>query len=83
MSVPAAPQSEKKNRQWGLLLFTVYFLFYAAYVALNAFCPRWMDQIVGFGLNLAILYGFGLILGAFLLALVYARLCQAPPRNAP
>jgi uncharacterized membrane protein (DUF485 family) len=78
----SAPTTEKENSRLGLLLFAVYFAIYAAYVIINAFWPEWMDQVLWSGLNLAILYGMGLILGAFLLALAYARLCKSPTRNA-
>jgi len=88
-TLPSAPlmtpasKTETENRRLGLILFAVYLAIYAAYVLINAFWPEWMDLILWSGLNLAVLYGFGLILGAFLLALGYARLCKSPPRNAP
>jgi uncharacterized membrane protein (DUF485 family) len=82
LDLPSATQIEARNRRLGLVLFAVYLTIYAAYVLINAFWPEWMDQILWSGLNLAVLYGFGLILSAFLLALVYARLCKSPPRDA-
>lgn len=82
LDLPTATQIEARKRRLGLVLFAVYLTIYAAYVLINAFWPEWMDQILWFGLNLAVLYGFGLILSAFLLALVYAWLCKSPPRDA-
>jgi hypothetical protein len=35
-----------------------------------------MERIVAFGLNLATVYGFALIIGALILALIYDRLCR-------
>ena len=43
---------------------------------MNAFAPKLMETTPLWGVNLAILYGFALILAAFALALVYAWLCR-------
>lgn len=59
----------------GLWLFAVYCVAYGAFMLVNAFAPTVMEITVG-GVNLAIWSGFGLIFGAFVLALVYAWLCQ-------
>jgi uncharacterized membrane protein (DUF485 family) len=61
---------ETRNARAGIVLFVVYVLFYAAFVALSAFAPKVMASEIG-GVNLAILYGFGLIVLAFVLAMVY------------
>jgi hypothetical protein len=37
-----------------------------------------MDVVVWAGLNLAVVFGLGLIIGAFVLALVYAWCCKTP-----
>lgn len=55
----------------GLLLFVVYSLFYAGFVWVNAFAADAMETIVFGGLNLAIVYGFALILVAIVMSLVY------------
>jgi uncharacterized membrane protein (DUF485 family) len=60
----------------GLKLFLIYFVAYAAFVALNAFWPDVMKKPAIAGVNLAIVYGFGLIVGAFVLALLYAVLSK-------
>jgi uncharacterized membrane protein (DUF485 family) len=65
-----------RNSRLGLILFAVYFVFYAAFVVLTAFGADWMQTEVG-GINVAIYSGFGLIVGAFVLALVYLWLCRA------
>jgi uncharacterized membrane protein (DUF485 family) len=56
----------------GLKLFALYLAAYGVFVALNAFWPDVMKTPVVAGVNLAIVYGFGLIVGAFVLALIYA-----------
>ncbi|HVJ66437.1 MAG TPA: DUF485 domain-containing protein [Caulifigura sp.] len=58
----------------GLKLFALYFAAYAAFVSLNAFWPSVMKTPVIAGVNLAVVYGFGLIIGAFVLAVIYAVL---------
>ena len=68
MNHPTA--GETRNARAGLVLFVIYVFFYAAFVALSAFAPKVMTSEVG-GVSVAVVYGFGLILLAFVLALVY------------
>ncbi len=56
----------------GLKLFLLYLAAYGVFVGLNAFTPDVMKTPVVAGVNLAIVYGFGLIVGAFVLAVIYA-----------
>ena len=56
----------------GLKLFVLYLAAYGVFVALNAFWPDVMKTPAIAGVNLAIVYGFGLIVGAFVLAVIYA-----------
>lgn len=72
------PDVEAYNSRLGLYLFAIYFSAFAGFVVLNAVVPASMDVVVWAGLNLAVVYGFGLIIGAFLLALLYASLCKTP-----
>lgn len=60
----------------GIIMFVVYTLFYAGFVAINLIDPLAMGIIVLWGLNLAVVYGFALIIVALILALVYDRLCH-------
>lgn len=55
----------------GLALFAIYLVVYGGFVLLNAFAPNTMQAKPALGLNLAVLYGFGLILLAFALAIIY------------
>jgi uncharacterized membrane protein (DUF485 family) len=64
------------NARRGLVLFTIYLTVYAGFVLLSAFGRPVMERIVLGGVNLAVWYGFGLIGGALLLALLYAWLCR-------
>jgi uncharacterized membrane protein (DUF485 family) len=58
----------------GLKLFLLYLAAYGVFVGLNAFMPEVMKMPAIAGVNLAIVYGFGLIIGAFVLAVLYAVL---------
>lgn len=60
----------------GVKLFIVYGLFYAGFVAINVLKPVLMENIVFLGMNLAVVYGFLLIVVALILALVYNWLCE-------
>jgi uncharacterized membrane protein (DUF485 family) len=66
--------SQRHNSKLGLQLFAVYFLFYFGFVAINAFSPSTMEWQPWGGMNLALLYGFSLIIAALLLAFVYGLL---------
>ena len=59
----------------GVWMFILYALIYAGFVAINVINPKLMESCVLFGLNLAVVYGFGLILFALVLALIYNKLC--------
>ncbi len=74
----ASPQEIARNSTIGWRLFLIYSLVYGLYVAVNAFAPSWMEKVIFWGLNLAILSGFGLILFAVLMAFVYGYLCRKP-----
>jgi len=65
----------------GIRLFIVYSLFFAGFVALNTFVPDVMGMIFLFGLNLAIFYGFFLIVFAIVLGLIYNMMCTAKEKE--
>ena len=67
-----------RNTRIGLVLFLLYLLLYGGFVLLSAFWPESMEWAVLEGINLAIVYGFGLIVAAFVLALTYGKLCDRP-----
>lgn len=73
---------ESRNTQLGYKLFLVYLVLYGGFVLLAAFAPSVMDKTVG-GLNLAVIYGFGLIIAAVVLALIYGAMCKADETSDP
>ncbi len=64
-----------RNSRIGMKLFTIYLLLYGGFVLLNTFSPTTMEATPLEGINVAILYGFALIVVAFVLALLYGLLC--------
>ena len=82
---PDDQKSDSMLRQsrLGLKLFALYTSFYAAFVFLNAFAPSVMETMVVDGLNLAIVYGFALIVAAIVLAMIYGWLCHDNDSVAP
>ncbi len=63
------------KRRLGVILFFVYGAIYAAFVILNIVDASLMEAVLFSGLNLAVVYGFGLIILALILALAYNRAC--------
>jgi len=59
----------------GVWMFIPYALVYATFVLINLVKPVAMETIVVFGLNLAVVYGVGLIILALVMALIYNQMC--------
>jgi uncharacterized membrane protein (DUF485 family) len=59
----------------GVQMFLVYALVYVGFVALNIIDPTIMEKTIFLGLNLAVVYGFGLIIIALIMALIYNSAC--------
>jgi uncharacterized membrane protein (DUF485 family) len=75
---PVDPATEQRNRRIGQILFVLYTVAYAGFIIANAFFPKSMEQTPVAGINLAILYGLGLILLAWVVSLIYGWLCRRP-----
>lgn len=72
-----------RNARLGLALFAVYALFYGTFVLANAFAAEVMDWSPVAGLNLAVLSGFGLIVLALFVALIYGFAASSEPHKTP
>ena len=59
----------------GVQMFIIYALVYAGFVLINIIKPVLMEKTIIFGLNLAVVYGFGLIILSLVMALIYNVLC--------
>jgi uncharacterized membrane protein (DUF485 family) len=71
------PKIAARTARYGMVLFLIYLAFYGGFVGLNAFSPIQMESTPALGLNLAILYGFALIIAAMVLSLVYTWQCRS------
>lgn len=61
----------------GVILFFVYLIIYSGFVAISIFSLNTMGKIVFAGVNLAVIYGFGLILLAIIMGIIYNSICTA------
>lgn len=59
----------------GVQMFFIYALVYAGFVLINIIKPVLMEKPIIFDLNLAVVYGFGLIILSLVMALIYNYLC--------
>ncbi len=59
----------------GIWMFLAYAIVYAIFVGINLYDPLLMEADIVLGLNLATVYGFGLIIAALLQALIYNMMC--------
>jgi uncharacterized membrane protein (DUF485 family) len=67
---------ERYNRRLGLVLFFAYLMFYVGFVGVIVVDYRLMGTVVFAGLNLAIVYGMGLIVSAILLSIIFMFACR-------
>lgn len=74
--------NDQRNARYGLLLFAVYFAFYGSFMAINLAAPELMASESLGGMNVAILFGFSLILAAIGLALIYMWMCSRSKSKA-
>ena len=76
-SVPEDPAPERLtyNAKLGLVLFAAYTALYANFVLISAFRVEWMGVLWG-GVPASVWCGFGLILAAVALAVLYGVLAR-------
>lgn len=77
---PAETVTEKDHAigyktRLGVWMFIFYALVYLGFILINIFRPELMEQQIILGLNLAVVYGFGLIILSVIMALIYNTLC--------
>ena len=71
-----ADKSSAFKTRVGIWMFILYAVVYGGFVLINTVNPELMASDIG-SLNLAIIYGFGLIIFALMLAFVYNAICTA------
>ena len=74
---PDPPRVEKLtyNAKLGLVLFAVYTSLYAQFVLVSAFAVEWMGVLWG-GVPVSVWAGFGLIVAAVAMAVLYGVLAR-------
>jgi uncharacterized membrane protein (DUF485 family) len=70
-----ADHAAEYKKRLGLIMLAVYGVIYLAFIIINVAKPKVMGTMVVGGLNLAIIYGFALIVIAFVLAIAYNWAC--------
>jgi uncharacterized membrane protein (DUF485 family) len=75
VQVHEAEKVSQTKARLGLWLFGAYCLVYGGFVAINVLWPRLLATRGLLGMNLAVTYGFGLIVLAIVMGLVYNHLC--------
>lgn len=68
--------ASRKKARLGVWFFLIYLIFYGGFVAIGVLNYELLSRQVGGGLNLAVLYGVGLIVFAVLLGILYNSLCS-------
>ena len=76
-----ADEASRYKTRLGLIMLAVYGAIYLAFIIINVAKPKVMGTIVVGGLNLAIIYGFALIVIAFILAIAYNWACTRHERS--
>lgn len=65
----------QQKSKLGVRLFFIYLICYAGFVALGVFNYELLSTTVFSGLNLAIVYGIGLIVFAVIMGVIYNYYC--------
>ncbi len=68
-------KAASKKAKLGVKMFLFYTLVYAGFVFIGVARPEWMGLEAISGINLAIVYGFGLIVMAIVMGFVYNYFC--------
>jgi uncharacterized membrane protein (DUF485 family) len=73
-------KSQAFKTKLGLIMFTAFTPIYLAFIFLAVISPSTMGQSIG-SLNVAIVYGFGIIVVAIVLAVIYNYICSAKEKH--
>ncbi len=71
-----ADLASKKKEKLGVKLFLFYFLIYSGFVGIGLVEPELMGVHILGKQNVAIVYGFGLILLAIVMGFIYNHMCN-------
>lgn len=68
-------KAASKKAKLGVKMFLFYTLVYAGFVFIGLTKPEWMGLEAIGGINIAIVYGFGLIVLAIVMGFIYNYFC--------
>jgi uncharacterized membrane protein (DUF485 family) len=75
-----AEKSQAYKTKLGIIMFVIYTPIYLAFILISVISPSFMSKDVG-GLNVAVVYGFGIIVLAIIQAVIYNNICSAKERH--
>lgn len=67
--------SAEKKAKLGVILFFIYLAIYTGFVLIGTLAPKFLGRHIFEGLNIAFVYGMGLIILAAVMGLVYNYFC--------
>ncbi|MDD5605645.1 MAG: DUF485 domain-containing protein [Dehalococcoidales bacterium] len=73
-------KSEGYKTRLGIIMFTIFTPIYLAFILVSVMSPSFMAADLG-KLNVAIVYGFGIIILAVALAVIYNSICSRKERD--
>ena len=68
-------QTAPQKARLGIIMFILYLIIYAGFVIIGVLSPATLGVNAIGGLNLAFVYGMGLIVLAIIMGLIYNHLC--------
>ncbi len=75
-----AEKSQAYKSKLGIIMFAIYTPVYLAFILISVISPSFMAKDIG-SLNVAIVYGFGIIVLAIIQAIIYNNICSAKERH--
>ena len=70
-----AEKSQAFKTRLGIIMFAIYTPIYLAFIVISVVSPSFMAKDVG-SLNVAVVYGFGIIILAIVQAIIYNAICS-------
>ena len=70
-----AEKSQAYKSKLGIIMFAIYTPIYLAFIIISVVSPSFMAKDVG-SLNVAVVYGFGIIILAIVQAIIYNAICS-------
>ena len=68
-------KSQAYKAKLGIIMFAAYTPIYLAFILISVISPSFMARDIG-SLNVAIVYGFGIIILAIIQAVIYNAICS-------